>query len=195
MPGLESFSVCTAIGLGSIYLLQVSWFVAWLSLDEGRIADSRDGLVLCVVHTDHHPPQHSLGHRVVTTYSKLLSSAVFCSAVIISTLAMLGCGVWGAVTIRQKFDPVLLLPSDSYLRSWLDLHDQLYPDNGWGAQIFTSGFDYSDLHKFEELTFQLEQLQNNKTHIRGIYRKHKNFDFLKMLPNISFPTSYHLNSE
>merc|ERR1719283_107188 len=29
MPGLQSFCVCTAIGLAAIYLFQVSWFVAW----------------------------------------------------------------------------------------------------------------------------------------------------------------------
>ena len=44
MPGLESFCVCTAIGLGSIYLLQISWFVAWMSLDEKRISAGGDGL-------------------------------------------------------------------------------------------------------------------------------------------------------
>ena len=36
MPGLQSFCVAVAIGLGSIYILQVSWFAAWLSLDEKR---------------------------------------------------------------------------------------------------------------------------------------------------------------
>merc|ERR1719516_479462 len=56
MPGLAAFCVCTAISLGSIYLLQISWFSAWMSLDEERIAAGRDGLVPCVVHGKDHRP-------------------------------------------------------------------------------------------------------------------------------------------
>ena len=32
MPGLQSFCVCTAIGLASVYLLTVTWFTAWLAM-------------------------------------------------------------------------------------------------------------------------------------------------------------------
>ena len=170
MPGLESFSVCTAIGLGSIYLLQVSWFVAWMSLDERRIATGRDGLLMCVVHKDYKPSpccKQNLGDVVVKKYAKLLSSVIFKFLVIVFTLGMLGFGIWGSILIRQKFDPVLLLPSDSYLREWLNVHDELYPDNGWGAEIYTAEFDHSDLYKFEELTNNLEELKNTRTHIRG----------------------------
>ena len=51
MPGLESFCVCTAIGLGSIYLLQVSWFVAWMTLDEQRVENARNALLPCISHS------------------------------------------------------------------------------------------------------------------------------------------------
>ena len=34
MPGLEALCVRTAVGQASIYLLQVSWLVAWSTLDE-----------------------------------------------------------------------------------------------------------------------------------------------------------------
>ena len=30
LPGLQSFCVAAAVAIGSIYLLQSSWFVAWL---------------------------------------------------------------------------------------------------------------------------------------------------------------------
>ena len=41
MPGLQSFCVCTAIALGSIYVLQLTWFTAWLVIDERRRAANR----------------------------------------------------------------------------------------------------------------------------------------------------------
>merc|ERR1712096_288256 len=37
MPGLQSFCISSAFAIGVIYLLQASWFVAWLSVDEKRI--------------------------------------------------------------------------------------------------------------------------------------------------------------
>ena len=52
MPGLQSFCVCTAIALASIYLLQLSWFTAWLALDERRKETRRDGLIPCLVHQE-----------------------------------------------------------------------------------------------------------------------------------------------
>merc|ERR1711892_161008 len=107
MPGLESFSVCTAIGLGSIYLLQISWFVAWMSLDERRISTGRDGLLMCIVHKDFKPSkcsQQNFGDVVVKKYAQLLSSVIFKFIVIVFTLVMLAFGIWGSILIRQKFD-------------------------------------------------------------------------------------------
>jgi Niemann-Pick C1 protein len=172
MPGLESFCVCTAIGLGSIYLLQISWFVAWMSLDERRIISGRDGLLPCIVHKDYKPSncsQRNYGDVIVKKYAKLLSSVIFKILVIVLTLGMLAFGIWGSILIRQKFDPTLLLPSDSYLRDFLSVHDKLYPNNGWTANIYTSKFDHTDLYKFEDLTNQLMELEKTKTHLGGIF--------------------------
>ena len=162
--------MCTAIGLGSIYLLQISWFVAWMSLDEKRIGAGGDGILPCIVHQDYQPPacsQTDYGQLIVKKYASLLSSALFKASVIIFTLGMFGFGIWGSVLIRQKFDPTLLLPSDSYLRDFLSVHDELYPNNGWTAYIYTSKFDHTDLAKFEDLTNQLTELERTNTHLGG----------------------------
>jgi predicted RND superfamily exporter protein len=169
MPGLESFCVCTAIGLGSIYLLQVSWFVAWMSLDEKRVAGGADGILPCIVHTDYKGSGSSDRARlIVEIFSSLLSSTIFKCCVIFLTLGMFAFGLWGSLLIQQKFDPTLLLPSDSYLRDFLSFHDKLYPNNGWTAYIYTSELDHSDLYKFEDLTNQLTELQKYKTHIGDV---------------------------
>merc|ERR1719270_2752507 len=59
MPGLQSFCVCTAIALGCIYILQVSWFVAWMVLDEKRIQSGRDGVFPCIIHKNYQPSECS----------------------------------------------------------------------------------------------------------------------------------------
>merc|ERR1711915_77571 len=78
MPGLESFCVCTAIGLGSIYLLQISWFVAWLVLDEQRVSTQSNALLPCVRHKDYKPDLHKDNTSLfIRKYSSLLSSSLF----------------------------------------------------------------------------------------------------------------------
>ena len=175
MPGLASFCVCTAISLGSIYLLQVSWFTAWMSLDEERISAGRDGLVPCLVHKDYQPTKWSkrdLGDIIVKRYAKLLSSVVFKCIVIFTTLGFLAVGVWGSLQMRQKFDPVLLLPSDSYLRQWKTQHDQFYYGSGWtiySGEIYSAGFDETDLYKFEHLSIGLQDIVDSGVALAGKY--------------------------
>ena len=48
MPGLQSFCVCTAIALAGVYILTITWFTAWLALDEARLAAKRHGLLPCL---------------------------------------------------------------------------------------------------------------------------------------------------
>ena len=173
MPGLGAFCVCTAISLGAIYLLQISWFAAWMSLDEERIAAGRDGLVPCIVHKDFQPSacsRTSYGDIIVKHYAKLLSSSVFKCLLIISTLGFFGFGIWGSLLMRQRFDPVLLLPSDSYIRRWKSLHDQFYYGSGWtiySGEIYSSQFNHSDLHKFEQLSSGLQQFVDDGQSLGG----------------------------
>ena len=54
MPGLQSFCVCTAIALASIYVFQLTWFAAWLVIDERRKQNNRNGLIPCIVHDEDH---------------------------------------------------------------------------------------------------------------------------------------------
>ncbi len=86
---------------------------------------------------------------------------------------------------RQEFDPILLLPAESYLRQWIDLHDKQWPQvwikslkiqskfcyilylfkfkNGWVADVYTGHFDPSkDTDKLDKLVDRLQQLSDNK---------------------------------
>ena len=134
MPGLQSFCVTVAIGLGAIYLLQVSvlisnspdipsvlsdkiaqhspcprtpqvsWFAAWLALDERRIAAGRDGVLPCLVHRDHapRPAAEGRGARAKLLYTRLLGSPLYKTLVILASLTALGFGVYGWIEIRHR---------------------------------------------------------------------------------------------
>ena len=119
MPGLESFCVCCAIGLASIFLLQTSWFIAWMSLDEKRLKSGRDGIIPCIVHKEYDPPACSTrqnGQVILEKYSKLIASYIYKAVVVVFTLGMISFGCWGSYLMRQKFQPELLMPAESYLR-------------------------------------------------------------------------------
>jgi len=168
MPGLQSFCVCTAIGLGSIYLLQVSWFVAWMSLDESRVIAGRDGLIPCIIHKQHHPSKNTEKSPVSRIYSKMLSSLVFKVLTVITSVACLILGVWGWSEMRQEFDVILLMPSDSYLRKWIRVYERDYPDNGWDAEVYSGHLSHKDLTSIDKLVMELEALRDEKLYLRDV---------------------------
>ena len=181
MPGLESFCVHCAIGLGAIFLLQCSWFVAWLSLDEKRIESGRDGLVPCLVHKDYQPPACSNRQNsqlCITNYAKLLSSRIYKIIVITFTFGVLGVGIWGSYLMRMKFDPVLLMPAESYLRKWITVHDRDFPNTGWPADIYTGPFDYTQMASMEQLVNGLHELKEKGQYIHGTLHKNPYSVFL-----------------
>ena len=173
MPGLASFCVCTAIGLGSIYLLQISWFVAWLSLDQKRIQERFNSFLPCIAHQDTPDASSKKGWKencdrlAVTVVRTCLSSAIFKLAVAFLSIGFLSVGIWGSLRIKQKFDPTLLLPSDSYLRDFLDTNNQFFPEKGWSAYVYTASLDHSDLGKIDNLTQQLTELHQQNLHLGG----------------------------
>ena len=123
MPGLQSFCVCTAIALGCIYVLQVSWFVAWLVVDEKRILSNRNGLLPCIIH---HKPRgkslcskYDLSSSFKKFYSKLLSFKMY-------QVNITNCSNTDRTSIEYQFpDGHHLLHTDfCRLWNWRNLHDQ-----------------------------------------------------------------------
>ena len=168
MPGLESFCVSTAIGLAAIFLLQVTWFLAWMTLDEQRVAAGRDGVLPCVLHGQGSQglvcvPQRRGGWSVASVYNVLLASKVFRACIILITLGIFGVGAWGWSMMKMKFDPVLLLPGDTYLRRWIETNNEFYPENGWRAEVYSETFNYTSLESIERLLVGFEGLQDKGT--------------------------------
>ena len=172
MPGLASFCVTVALGLGSIYLLMVSWFTAWLTLDERRIEAGQNGLLPCLSHSDFSPGQTSVlagwADRLKDLYISCLSSVLYRTVVLLTTVLLLGLGVWGWTHIRQIFNPSLMMPSDSYLREWIRVHEDNYPQAGWDAQVYSGHLDQSDLSSIDKLVTGLEGLKEDGTYVRDV---------------------------
>ena len=171
MPGLASFCVTVALGLGSIYLLMVSWFVAWLTLDEKRIEARKDGILPCITHTTFSPGTSSMGsmaEKMRTVYISWLSSPFYKALVVFTALALLVFGVWGWINIKQIFTPSLMMPSDSYLRDWIRVHETNYPQAGWDAQVYSGYLGQENLDSIETLVTGLEELKADGTYVRDV---------------------------
>ena len=173
MPGLESFCVCTAIALASIYILQLTWFAAWLVIDERRKMAGRNGLLPCIVHSEDYTPS-SCGDQVSAVpvtlwswYDKLTCSWLYKSVIVIISAGLLSVGILGWVNIVHKFDPVLLLPAESYLREWVDLQQHFYPSHGWSADIYSGPLDYTDLGSVQDMVTGLESVRDQGEVIRA----------------------------
>ena len=166
MPGLQSFCVCTAVGLASIYLLQLSWFTAWLVLDERRRAQARNSLLPCLVLTrsDTGPSSPLTSHklRLFSLYETLTTSWLYKAMVVMLAAGLLSCGALGWSRMVQKFDPTLLLPAESYLREWLDLNQEYY-DSFWSGEIYSGPLAQSDLDGVKVLAEGLEELLHQGT--------------------------------
>ena len=128
--------MCTAAALAAIFLLSVTWFVAWMWVDECRVATGRNAILPCIRHeVDAKSADDSAPSFLLSTYLNSLSSLPKAVIVVLISLGLGAVGIWGSLNILQQFDPTLLLASDSYLRAWLDTRDNQFPSNGWEAEV------------------------------------------------------------
>lgn len=50
--------------------------------------------------------------------------------VVIISLALLALGLYGVVFLKQEYDPNSFIPSDSYLKEYVNTYEQKFPDLG-----------------------------------------------------------------
>ena len=74
-----------------------------------------------------------------------------------------------------EFDPVLLLPTDSYLRRFYHQKEVDFPTSGWGGRILVGNFNISKLEDLENLVrlredFKALHVENGGNILDGEYR-------------------------
>ena len=175
LPGLQAFCISCAFAIGAIYLLQASWFVACLSLDEKRIKDKRNAFCpSCVKYPESWQPSESsqkqFGKVFLMKYSKLLNFQVYKVFVLLLSLLACGAGLWGTINIRTQFDPSLLLPPHSYLLDWISTHKIDFPKDGWGSDIYTGKINpLLDLPQIDSMVKEMANLTEGEDRVlKGI---------------------------
>ena len=184
LPGLEAFCLNCAIGILALYVLQLTWFLAWMVIDQKRIEARRNSVFPCFIHRlTVRPNENSEGRkhdkgqihfknipeRIMGAYSNLLEYKLYRIFILAITLAILVMGVCGAIQIKNKSDEVKHLPTDSYLRKWFDNLKEDYPNLGYNVKLFTGSIDpKEDIKKIDNLMNKLILLRSEGRIIKDI---------------------------
>ena len=133
LPALRSFCIFCAVGLIVVYLLQATWFVSWFSLDQRRIEEKRNGSVPCIKHK-HFKPNNFSQRNILQSVFKSISNVIVKKpikvVILVVTSVLLGISVWGNILLKQEFNPIWFLPSESYLAQWHKYNSQYFPSQG-----------------------------------------------------------------
>lgn len=168
LPSLESFCIYAAVGVLVTFFLQVTFFVAFFTLDVKRIENKRNGIVPCVIHDNHQStildPSKSLAWYIIDWfYSKIILTKYGKAMIIIITITMTIAASFGASQLKQWFDPNWFLPKDSYLTNYMTIHNTHYPNRGYQAAVYIGDIDYND--NLKNIIILTENLMNMTTYI------------------------------
>uniref|UniRef100_A0A1B6KFZ1 SSD domain-containing protein n=2 Tax=Graphocephala atropunctata TaxID=36148 RepID=A0A1B6KFZ1_9HEMI len=171
LPALESFCLYAAAGVFFTFIYQATFFVAFLVLDEQRIAKQKNPFLLCVTHGKPAP-----SYKSVAPCSKPIINFIYSKIILTNPFKL-----------RQQFDPKWFLPPDSHLVKFLDARDRWYSDSGQEAHVLLGRLNYSaelpHIHNLvKELRAQRDIVKDVNTWYDG-FRRYLNFYFFRAIPH------------
>ena len=126
-----------------MYLYQITWFTAWLVIDQRRIVSNRNACLPCLKTVDPEnednlikPSKYCLEFHPIAKYAEMLTLKPVKIFVMIFTLGLLGLSIFGNYYITEEFDPWLFLDPNSYVSQFKNAHDGFYPDEGQSVLLF-----------------------------------------------------------
>lgn len=164
LPSLKSFCIFAGLSILMTYIYVVTFFVAFLTLDEKRLAKNKNGAIPCITHKDRKLwCEPKLLPRFITfLYSKLILNKVGKSLVILAALALTAFSTERVFRIKQKFDPMWFIPSHNQFFQHVMKHREFYPNRGFEAGVYFGNLNYTaELPKIISLADDVK----NQTHI------------------------------
>ncbi|XP_075219371.1 patched domain-containing protein 3-like [Lycorma delicatula] len=194
LPALESFCYFASVGVFITFIYQSTFFLAFVVLDEQRLASSGNPFIPCLRCDDSQDLTnlkkdnnvHSKGF-LHFLFSKVILTIPGKILIILITIGMMCVGIEGVMNLKQKFDPKWFLPEDSYLVKFLNQREKWYPDMGQDAGIYFGKLNYSsDLNNICALA---NHLQSEKSIISELdnwcdeFFHYVNFYYKRDVPN------------
>jgi len=128
MPAVYNFAGFSAVAIFVDFLLQITCFVALLTLDAKRVESNRLDCLPCVKIDAEEPKEYQEGfldHFVANDYAPWIIRPITKFFVMFGFLALLIAGICFIPTIELGLDQKIALPSDSYLIPYFDDQTEL----------------------------------------------------------------------
>lgn len=145
LPSLQSFCIYAGMCILMTYIYVVTFFVAFLTVDERRVLQNRNGFIPCIRHKDRTPScEPRLMWRFLHNfYGKFVLTKAGKVIVILLVIGITGFSIDRVLRIKQKFDPMWFIPSKTYYHQYVMETRNFYPNRGYGAGVYMGHLNYS----------------------------------------------------
>lgn len=124
----------------------------------------RNGTLPCIVHENFTPKLLEMSSAISWKFISFLYSRIVLTTpgkivIILITLVTMSISITGSLRLQQWFDPVWMLPKQSYVYQYIDIHSQIFSDQGFEAFV-VMGDDIDYPSEFPKIISLTERLQN-----------------------------------
>lgn len=161
LPALRSFCIYAAAGIFAVYVLQATFFLAWLVRDEERMSENRNGMLWFIQHRNWTPSACSqrdlLNEFFKNVYARYLVKTPVRMIVLIFSAVVLGASTWATTNLYQDFNPMWFIPNDSFVYKWFEASSKHFPSNGEKGFIYFENAQLpEDIPALQKLVTDLE---------------------------------------
>lgn len=168
LPSLKSFCIFAAVCILMTYLYVVTFFVAVLVLDERRLANNRNGCFPCITHKENKllwEPK-LMSRFIHFIYSKLILNRAGKTCIILIAVALSAFSTERVFQLKQRFDLMWFIPSQTQYYHYAMSHRRFYPDHGYEAGVYLGPLNYTmELPKIVAMAERIQNQTNILTHI------------------------------
>ncbi|XP_076658012.1 patched domain-containing protein 3 [Halictus rubicundus] len=148
LPSLQSFCIYAAVGVLLTFLLQITFYVAFFTLDAKRIESKRNSIFPWIIHENFTQKFVSSQEEPASKFiTKLYTNVVLTIPgkilIVLVTVVAASAGIMGILRLQQWFDPAWFIPNSSYLSKYYSVHHREYPSRGYEAIILMGEFNYT----------------------------------------------------
>nr|XP_033806203.1 NPC1-like intracellular cholesterol transporter 1 isoform X2 [Geotrypetes seraphini] len=147
MPAVRTFALTAALAVLLDFLLQMSLFIALVSLDARRQEDSRLDICCCVQLKKKKVKKASQGLLLPFMekfYAPLLLNSYMRVSVMLVFIFMFCAGIFLTLHIRVGLDQELAMPEDSYMLNYFKYLNKYFEVGVPTYFVTTSGYDFSN---------------------------------------------------
>ncbi|XP_053318761.1 NPC1-like intracellular cholesterol transporter 1 [Spea bombifrons] len=148
MPAVRTFALNAALSILLDFLLQITMFVALVSLDTKRQEESRYDICCCVKAKGGKPKKKSKGLLITfmkKVYCPILLNPVSRAIVMVVFIFMFCCGLFFMLHCPVGLDQELSVPLDSYVLKYFEALNKYFEVGVPTYFVTTSGYNFSSI--------------------------------------------------